>query len=200
MAIPQGLQSRGWKDLKYIENRAFICGYCGKTVSSDRGYLLGIHKDGSGQQVGGAYICPNCNAPTLISPDGACFPGHTMRNPVQHLPKDIASIYDEARDCSSYKAFTATVMLCRKILMNVAVDRGAEQGLKFIEYVTYLSDNGYNPPNGKHWVDHIRKKGNEANHEITIMNETDAKELLTFVEMLLRFVHEFPNMIQAPKP
>lgn len=42
--------------------------------------------------------------------------------------------------------------------MNIAVDQGAKEGLKFIEYVTYLSDNGYTPPNGKHWDDHIRKK------------------------------------------
>ncbi len=79
--------------------------------------------------------------------------------------------------------------------MNIAVDQGAKEGLKFIEYVTYLSDNGYTPPNGKHWVDHIRKKGNEATHEITVMSENDAKELIVFIEMLLRFIFEFPSMV-----
>jgi hypothetical protein len=38
------------------------------------------------------------------------------------------------------------VLLCRKMLMNVAVHEGAAEGLKFIEYVTYLSDHGYVPP------------------------------------------------------
>ena len=42
-----------------------------------------------------------------------------------------------------------------------------------------------------------RKKGNEATHEIAIMNQPDAKELLSFVEMLLRFIYEFPSMIPA---
>ena len=79
--------------------------------------------------------------------------------------------------------------------MNIAVNQGAKEGLKFIEYVTYLSDNGYTPPNGKHWVDHIRKKGNEATHEITVMSENDAKELIVFIEMLLRFIFEFPSMV-----
>jgi hypothetical protein len=30
------------------------------------------------------------------------------------------------------------------------------------------------------------------------MGETDAKELVGFVEMLLRFIYEFPKMIPAP--
>ena len=42
-----------------------------------------------------------------------------------------------------------------------------------------------------------RKRGNEATHEIKLMSQTDAKELLTFIEMLLRFVYEFPAMVPA---
>ena len=53
--------------------------------------------------------------------------------------------------------------------MNIAVVQGAEEGLKFIEYVEYLASNGFIPPNGKGWVDHIRQKGNEATHEIALM-------------------------------
>ncbi len=200
MGEPQSITRHGWKEQKYIENKSFTCGYCGRHVSSDRGYPLNLNKDSSGQQVGGVYICPNCNRPSLINPDNSVLPAHTMGNPVKHLPQDIQTLYEEARTCSSQQAYTATVMICRKILMNVAVERGAQANLKFIEYVNYLSDNGYIPPNGKHWVDHIRTKGNEANHEIKIMSNSDAQELLTFIEMLLRFVHEFPKMIpQSPK-
>jgi hypothetical protein len=54
------------------------------------------------------------------------------------------------------------------------------------------------PPNGKHWVDHIRKKGNEATHEIALMGADDAADLIVFSEMLLKFIYEFPNRI--PKP
>lgn len=84
------------------------------------------------------------------------------------------------------------------MLMYIAVEQGAREGLRFIEYVNYLSDEGYTPPNGRHWVDHIRKKGNEATHEIAVMQENDAKELLAFTEMLLRFIYEFPSMVPNP--
>ena len=47
-----------------------------------------------------------------------------------------------------------------------------------------------------HWVDHIRKKGNEANHEITLMTDKDAKDLIVFLEMLLKFIYELPNLSQ----
>jgi len=79
--------------------------------------------------------------------------------------------------------------------MNIAVSEGAKEGLRFIEYVDHLATKGFVPPNGRHWVDHIRKKGNEANHEITIMVNKDSQELLVFIEMLLKFIYEFPNLV-----
>jgi hypothetical protein len=121
-----------------------------------------------------------------------------LGNSVQHLPDTLNALYDEARRCTAQRCFTAAVLLCRKMLMHIAVEKSAKEGLNFLEYVNFLSDKGYVPPNGKHWVDHIRKKGNEATHEIVLMSASDASELLTFVEMLLRFVYEFPSMIPAP--
>lgn len=52
--------------------------------------------------------------------------------------------------------------------MNIAVSQGADEGLRFVEYVEYLANSGFVPPNGRGWVDHIRKKGNEATHEIAL--------------------------------
>ena len=59
----------------------------------------------------------------------------------------------------------------------------AEEGKNFITYVKYLADKGFVPPHGKGWVDHIRTKGNEANHEIALMHAADAEELLMFTEI-----------------
>ena len=76
--------------------------------------------------------------------------------------------------------------------MNIAVSQGASEGLSFNKYVEYLSDNHFIPPGSEEWVHHIRKKGNEATHEIAIMEKNDAIELITFIEMLLKFIYEFP--------
>lgn len=79
--------------------------------------------------------------------------------------------------------------------MNIAVSQGAAEGLRFIDYVEYLEKNGFIPPNGRGWVDHIRKKGNEATHVIALMTQSDAEDLIAFSEMLLKFIYEFPARI-----
>ncbi len=104
----------------------------------------------------------------------------------------IKNLYDEARQCIAANAFTASILSCRKILMHVAVSKGAKENLNFIEYVDYLAKNNYLAQGGKDWVDLIRQKGNEANHEIKIMSENDAKDLIKFTEMLLKIIYEFP--------
>lgn len=123
------------------------------------------------------------------------MPGPKVGNEVSNLPADVLGLYKEARVCIANSACTASVLASRKLLMNVAVSVGASTGLKFIEYVELLSTKGYIPPNGKPWVDYIRKKGNEATHEIALMTASDATELITFLEMLLKFVYEFPSKV-----
>jgi hypothetical protein len=193
--FPEG--AANWRTLQDLPNESFVCGFCNTKVSSIKGYKLAHNSDASGHQIGGLYVCPNCGGPSFFSPGGSRYPTPALGNPVQHVPPDLYALYEEARRSSSQNCFTGAVLLCRKMLMNIAVQQGEAEGLKFIEYVNYIADKGFVPPNGKHWVDHIRKKGNEATHEIAIMGEQDAKDLISFIEMLLRFIYEFPSMVLA---
>lgn len=189
------LGNANWRSLQTLPTVSYICGFCGDKVSSEKGYKVGKHGDGSGEQIGALHICPNCQGPTFFTPKNEQLPGHAFGNSVSHVPDDLNFLYEEARRCASNNCYTASVLVCRKILMNIAVEQGADEGKRFIEYVNYLSDEGYIPPNGKHWVDH-RKKGNEANHEIRLMDNNDAGELIIFIEMLLKFIYEFPNIVK----
>ena len=83
--------------------------------------------------------------------------------------------------------------------MNIAVEQDAEAGDSFLSYVKFLAEKGYVPPNGNIWVDHIRQKGNEANHEIVFMSAKDAMDLINFIEMLLKFIYEFPGRLKKEK-
>jgi|SRR5690606_21171851 len=188
-------RSANWRQYQTITNNNFKCGFCGENVASDRGYKIGQHSDGSGAQIGGIYICPNCKGPNFISPQNEWFPGNIFGRSVKNVPEELNNLYEEARTSTKEKCYTGAVLLCRKMLMNIAVEQGAKEGLRFVEYVNYLSDQGFVPPNGKKWVDHIRKKGNEATHEIALMQEQDAKDLIIFTEMLLMFLYEFPSMV-----
>jgi len=179
-----------WKGLNDIRAKVFRCGYCGEKVSSAKGYF-------PAQESHRIYICPNCTSPTYIDfQNNKQYPGVAYGNKVENVPDDIEKLYDEARRCMSVLSYTASVMACRKLLMNIAVEKGADEGLSYREYVDYLEQHHYAPPNSKEWVDHIRQKGNEANHEIEIMEKEDAEELIDFIEMLLKFIYEFPGKIK----
>ena len=79
--------------------------------------------------------------------------------------------------------------------MHIAVEQGAEEGLSFAKYVDYLDDKGYIPPNGKPWVDFIRKTGNVANHEIVIKEKEETEKVISFLSTLLLVIYEMPNML-----
>lgn len=177
-----------WENLVEMPSLSFVCGYCGNMIASNRGYKGG----GVAYRI---HICPHCCNPTYFRSENQRWPGISPGKEVPHLPEKVCALYREARNCVSVGAHTSSVLTCRKLLMNIAVEQGASTGKKFIEYVEYLALQGYIPPNGRRWVDHIRKKGNEATHEINLMNQNDAEELIIFAEMLLRFIYEFPNRI-----
>ncbi|RAL55456.1 hypothetical protein BLM37_04415 [Candidatus Gracilibacteria bacterium GN02-873] len=186
-----------WYQLQDLPVKTFTCGHCSNIIASEKGYKVGNYDDGSGSLKAAIYICPQCHGPNFnVDNRGIWIPGHTIGEKIDSLPDDIETLYEESRLCAKNNCFTASVLLSRKLLMNIAVREGAEAGLSFIKYVEYLSNKGYIPPNGKEWVDHIRKKGNEATHEIQMMSKGDAEDLISFSGMLLKFMYEFPAKIQ----
>jgi hypothetical protein len=182
---------RSWQSAVGLSPRRFSCGLCGELISS----ALGFHFSAGAQ--GLIYICPNCCDPTFFDNTDKQIPGPIPGNKVEHLPKEIGDLYLEARNCVGVGSCTSAVLTCRKLLMHIAVAQGASEGESFISYVNFRADKGYVPPNGRGWVDHIRDKGNEANHEIKLMAKSDAEELISFLEMLLKFIYEFPNRVPA---
>lgn len=174
----------------------YECGYCGAHTGPNRGYR-GVQQTYHGGHYVFIYICTNCNQPTYRNLNSEQIPNVVFGNVLIHLPPNIKTAYDEARQCMAVNAYTAATLLCRKILMNVAVEEGESEGRTFVDYVSYLESNNYLPPRGKVWVDQIRKLGNTATHEIRITSEEEAKQALTFVEMLLTFVYEMPGKLAA---
>ena len=184
-----------WEQIRQIAPRSYTCGYCGNTVGPDRGFY-------SGNTPECIYLCSFCSRPTFF-PDphrADQTPGAPYGNDVANLPEDVGRLYQEARNCVTVGSHTSAVLTCRKILMNLAVAQGADQGQPFIMYVEYLASKGYVPPQGKDWIDHIRRKSNEANHEIALMAKGDAEDLISFLEMLLKFIYEFPARIPKSRP
>jgi len=186
-----------WNKVGNLNSKSYICGYCGSSIASEHGYDAAEVSEA----VAYIFICHKCTRPTFFQVrEGIQVPGHSFGNEVLDIPDaSINLLYSEARNCTSVNSFTASIMCCRKLLMHIAVSKGAAAGLSFAKYVDFLSDKGFVPPDGKDWVDHIRNKGNDANHEIVIMNKNDAEDLITFIEMLLKFIYEFPAKMKQKR-
>lgn len=171
----------------------YICGHCNKQVAPSNGWT---NAKTSKQGYGYIVLCPNCTRPTFIDGQintGKYFPSAMAGESVDFLDGEIQTLYDEARRATSVNAYTSCVLACRKILMHVAVNLEADEGESFLYYVEYLFEKHFIPPNSKNWVDYIRKRGNEANHEIELMTKEDAELILSFTGMLLKIIFEFPN-------
>lgn len=182
-----------WQQAMNVGNKSFTCGYCGNKIAPHQGYFAVLSGSNSQRRI---YLCPNCDKPSFFDEQSDQTPNVRIGNDVNGITDNgIAALYNQARDCTSLEAYTAATLLCRKILMNLAVHHGAAEGKSFIEYVEYLDSKGYVPPNGKKWVDRIRTKGNEATHEIRLIDRDEASQILKFTEMLLKFSYEFPSML-----
>lgn len=190
-----------WSKIETLQSKNYTCGHCNNQIASEKAYYAVDPQRST--IVCFIYICHHCSKPTFFDvTSGMQIPGASFGNDVNDIDdKGVEALYNEARRCYSANAFTSVVLSCRKLLMHISVSKGAEEGLKFIQYVEYLAASNYIPPDAREWVDQIRSKGNEATHEIVIMKREDAEDLLTFVEMLLRILYEFPaNIKRKTKP
>lgn len=182
-----------WVNVGNLQSIEYTCGHCGKVVATRVGYYTNEAPQCT------IRICPHCTRPTFFD-GGKQLPGVAPGSEVSNVPTDVDAMYREARNCIAVASYTAAVLACRKLLMHLAVTQGANPGDSFISYVDYIAAQGYVPPNGRAWIDHIRKKGNEANHDIKIMAKQDAEELIVFAEMLLKFMFEFPSRVPKATP
>jgi Domain of unknown function (DUF4145) len=166
---------------------SWICGYCGQGVSV-------VGPTWGGFDVRALYLCPMCEEPSVVAADGHLSPPTKAFPPVKHLQTDVEAAWDESVAAFGNGAYTAAEMMCRKILMHIAVDvAGSAPGKKFAEYISDLEGSGYIITGLTPRIDDIRTRGNAANHELPSSTEEEARRTLAVTRYLLVSVYELPN-------
>ncbi len=118
-----------------------------------------------------------------------------LRDPA-NLPPADAALWAEVRTTLGAGAYMATVMLCRKLLLHIAVahelppedDRGRAPA--FAACVKHLVAEGVITKPMLRWVDQIKDVGNAASHQIEPISEQDATRVATFTLQLLVLAYE----------
>ena len=167
-----------WNNTSHTKAVNYKCWNCGRHIASEHRYVDNFH-------IASINICPYCNAPRIIDVYNREFPFTLPGRQIEKLPKNIKNIFDEARTCLGAGAYTATVMLLRKILMNIAVTEGAEENLKFFQYVEYLCSEGIVHKRQQKQAEEVKNLGNAANHEIESRTKEDAERMLSLISLIL---------------
>jgi hypothetical protein len=127
--------------------------------------------------------------------NGAVWPTAPAGGSVANLPEDTAPAWREARTTHAVAAYTASEIMCRKILMHLAVvETNSKPGDTFTHYIDALDKAGYFPPKMKDAVDKVRGRGNTANHDLPASTEAESLSTLTITEHLLRGIYEIPGL------
>ena len=177
----------------------YLCSMCSASVSSDQGWALNGLREWAFVRI---RLCPK-DHPTIFyymltkSPNKFLIqiPSPQFGKPVDkdHVPEHVHLLYVEARGCISNGAYTCSVMACRKLLMNIAVEKGAPEGESFIRYVEFLGNEHLVPVSLTSWLQYIRSLGNEANHEIAQRTKEEAERAIIFMEQLINLIYVFPR-------
>jgi len=171
---------------------AITCGSCSLAVAAD---IVAGASDGSST----AWLrCPNCGEGSVKTRYGNVFPTAPPGAQIAGLPDDVAGAWREARISHAVGAYTSSEIMCRKILMHVAVDvAGSPVGRSFVQYVEDLSGAGYIMTGLRGTVDLIRTRGNIANHELIATTQQESLVTLVITEHLLEGIYELAHLTDS---
>ena len=192
-----------------MPTRPIDCGNCGRKVSAD--VVFGWPSPTPGRAVDLRAVaaettlwlkCPNeaCGEGSVKGKEGAVFPVAPVGQSIGGLPPDVERTWREARLAHAVRIYTAAEMLCRKILMHIAVDKaGSAHNKTFLEYVDDLDAQGFVTAGLKPVIDQIRKRGNTAAHDLPASTEEESFLTLTITQYLVEGVYSLPGLVK-PTP
>ena len=190
-----GLHYLKHPDTREHEGRyTYTCGHCNTMVA---GIVVSAYKINFGSVMW--VLCTNCGSGSVVN-NGSLYPGTLFGPIIEGLTQNVEKAYQEARSCMSVNAYTSCELLCRNILMHVAVEKGAKEGESFSEYLSFLGTKGYITPPMVKWVELIRQHGNKAAHLLEPPDRTRAESTLMFTAELLRLIYEMEHMANQYTP
>ena len=113
------------------------------------------------------------------------------------IPQDVSNIFDEAVTTYYANAPRATAVMLRRTVESIAVHFGETEGV-LANRLKSMAEKNILQPSLADWAKEVRLIGNQGAHfdPANDVSMEDAKQLLTFVQELLRYLFELPAELQ----
>ncbi|MFO1248910.1 MAG: DUF4145 domain-containing protein [Alphaproteobacteria bacterium] len=120
------------------------------------------------------------------------FPASDQRKLGTAIPEPIRQTFAEALDCfEKSKSYTASAIMCRKVLEGVCDSHGAKKG-NLATRLKDLYDKGELDKRLFDWITALRIAGNEAAHDVNVtVSREDAGDLLDLTEAVAEYLYTF---------
>jgi len=183
------------------------CGSCGGegqmvVVAMTKGLVMG---EAYGDLQVQWLRCMRCLRGVVVNGEQISPAVMPLDNP-DGVPEDDLAAWQEVRGCLSVGAYTAAVMMCRKLLFHVAVahelprKNDKDRAPTFAEALDHLESEGVFTTRMRPWVERIKDVGNEANHELSGVTKAQALDIAKFTQYLLQLAYELPTMMNDAPP
>jgi hypothetical protein len=109
------------------------------------------------------------------------------------IPTDISEVFGEAATSLAANCPRASAVMSRRTLEAISVDKGELKG-RLADRLANLSSKSILHPTLSDWAKEVRLIGNQGAHfdPIQMITMDDAKQLLSFVRELLKYLYELP--------
>jgi hypothetical protein len=109
------------------------------------------------------------------------------------IPKEISEIFGEAATTLAANCPRASAVMLRRTLEAIVTDQGEPTGT-LASRLDNLASKGILQPTLSDWAKEVRLIGNQGAHfdPIQMVTIDDAKQLLSFVRELLKYLYELP--------
>jgi len=150
--------------------------------------------------------CPKCDSPFLVVQEdfGEGWDSPYRLYPPQEkisssYPDQIKQAYLEAKACFKAKAYTASAIMCRKVLEGICAEHKIKKN-NLAASLKEMKNRGIIESRLFEWADMLRISGNEAVHDLSVtVPKDDARDIMEFTNALLEYLFTFKDKYEQYK-
>lgn len=194
------------EDQTNIEREMRFCSQCNSIVETEVIFKYHIEEHNNEDLQGDGLLvklskCLRCKNPFLSEVSYNYVEEHIWENSniqlfpnteneaIKNCPKIVFNPYKEALKCYRAHAYDACVLMCRKGIEAICIDKGEEKG-NLQTKLKNLKDKGILEGTLFKWTDELRLIGNDGAHSHQqIVTQQDAKDALDFFNALITYLY-----------